>query len=71
MADEPDNLVLQLLRQIRDEQVALREDMYEMRVDLTTRLDGNTLILNFIAGLVANHEERMTALEKKDAEPAE
>lgn len=71
MADEPDNLVLELLRQIRDDQRAMREEMDEMRLDLTTRIDGNTLILNFLAGLVSDHEDRITALENTDTEPAE
>lgn len=78
MADEPDNLVLELLRQIRDDQQAMRreqqimrEEMDEMRLDLTTRIDGNTLILNFLAGLVSDHEDRITALEGSDTEPAE
>ncbi|MEQ8400934.1 MAG: hypothetical protein RIB53_03140 [Roseitalea porphyridii] len=71
MADEPDNLVLELLRQIRDDQRAMREEMDEMRLDLTTRIDGNTLILNFLAGLVSDHEDRITALEGSDTEPAE
>lgn len=71
MADEPDNLVLELLRQIRDDQRAMREEMDDMRLDLTTRIDGNTLILNFLAGLVSDHEDRITALEGSDTEPAE
>ena len=70
MAEEPDNLVLEMLRQIRDDQKAMREEMDEMRLDLTTRIDGNTLILNFLAGLVSGHEDRITALEAGDREPA-
>ena len=70
MAEEPDNLVLEMLRQIRDDQKAMREEMDEMRLDLTTRIDGNTLILNFLAGLVSDHEDRITALEAGDREPA-
>ena len=78
MAKDPDNLVLELLRQIRDDQQAMRqeqqimrEEIDEMRLDLTTRIDGNTLILNFLAGLVSDHEDRITALEIEDQEPAE
>ena len=71
MAKEPDNLVLELLRQIRDDQQAMREEMDEMRLDLTTRIDGNTLILNFLAGLISDHADRITALEASDREPAE
>ncbi|MCR9121153.1 MAG: hypothetical protein NXH91_02645 [Phyllobacteriaceae bacterium] len=74
MAEDPENLTLQLLRQIRDEQQAMRSEQQAMRDDLetiNTKLDGNTLILNFVAGLVSDHEDRITALEAKDTEPAE
>jgi hypothetical protein len=39
--------------------------MREMREDLTNRIDGNTLILNMLAGLLHNHEERIGTLEAR------
>lgn len=41
----------------------MREESREMRKDLTNRIDGNTILLNMVAGLVHDHEERITKLE--------
>ena len=74
MAAGPDNLVLEMLRQIRDDQQAMREDMKALdeKVEtIDTKVGGNPLILTFIAGLVSDHEGRLTALEAGDREPAE
>ncbi|GHU04711.1 hypothetical protein FACS1894205_3420 [Alphaproteobacteria bacterium] len=46
MADEPENHTIRLLRE-------MREEMREMRDDLTNRIDGNTLVLNLLAGLLS------------------
>ena len=59
MADDPENHMLRLLREIREEQRRNHED-------LKTRIDGNTLILNFIAGVVSEHEKRLAALEERE-----
>ena len=59
MADDPENHTLRLLREIREEQRGNHED-------LKTRIDGNTSILNVIAGLVPEHEKRLEALEERE-----
>ena len=56
MADEPENLTIGLLQE-------LRKELQETRKDLTTRVDGNTLLLNMLAGGVHDHEQRIQALE--------
>ena len=56
MVEEPENHTIRLLRE-------MREEMREMRDDLTNRIDGNTLILNLLAGLVHTHDERIEKIE--------
>lgn len=67
-------MVLEMLRQIRDDQQAMREEMKALdeKVEtIDTKIDGNSLIVTFIAGRVSDHEDRITALEAGDREPAE
>lgn len=56
MAEDIENNTLRLLPELRTE-------MREMRDDLTNRIDGNTLILNMVAGIVHDHEKRVEGLE--------
>lgn len=72
MVEEPENHTVRLLQEMRAEMregradtQALRKEVREMREDLTNRIDGNTIILNMLAGLLHNHEERTTKLELK------
>lgn len=65
MADEPENLTLRLLQEIREEMREMRSDLSEQIKDLTQRVDGNTLILNLIAGVVHDHEQRIETLEAR------
>jgi hypothetical protein len=58
MAEEPENLTIRLLRELRGE-------VQELRADLTNRIDGNTVILNMLAGLLHDHEQRLDAVEKR------
>ena len=61
MADEPENLTIRLLQEIRSAMQAIRSDIHELRGEvkgLTQRVDGNTLILNLVAGIVHDHEYR-------------
>ena len=58
MADEPENLTLRLLQE-------MREEIREMRADLTNRIDGNTLLLNMVAGIAHDHEQRLDKLEQR------
>jgi hypothetical protein len=65
MADDTENHTLRLLQEMRAEMHEMRSEMTAMREDLTVRLDGNTLILNMVAGLVHDHEQRIEALETR------
>ena len=56
MAEDTENHTLRLLQELRTE-------IHEMRDDLTNRIDGNTLILNMVAGIVHDHEKRIDTLE--------
>lgn len=67
MADEPENLTIRLLQEIRSDIQALHRGQDELRSevkDLTQRVDGNTLILNLAAGVVHDHEHRIGKLEQ-------
>lgn len=63
MAEEPENLTLRLLQEMREEMREMRSDLSEQITDLAQRVDGNTLILNLIAGVVHDHEARIDQLE--------
>ena len=65
MADEPENLTLRLLQEIREEMREMRSDLSGQIKDLTQRVDGNTLTLNLIAGVVHDHEQRIETLEAR------
>ncbi|WP_201155037.1 hypothetical protein [Rhodothalassium salexigens] len=44
----------------------MRQDLGDLRddvADLRLRVDGNTLLLNMVAGVAADHEARIEALE--------
>ena len=63
MAEETDNLTFRLLQEMRTEMRDIRVDLTSMREDLTNRIDGNTVILNMLAGLLHDHENRIVKLE--------
>ena len=65
MADEPENLTLRLLQEMREEVRELRDEMQDMRKDLTQRVNGITVMLSMLAGMVHDHEERVAALETR------
>lgn len=58
MTDSPENHTIRLLQEMRSE-------MRELRTDLTQRIDGNTVLLNLIAGVTHDHEQRLNSLEGK------
>lgn len=64
MTDETENHTIRLLQELREEMRGMRAEFTERMDDLTNRVDGNTLILNMIAGLVSDHEHRIEVLEK-------
>jgi uncharacterized protein with ATP-grasp and redox domains len=65
MADEPENLTLRILQELREEIQSLREEQADMRKDLTNRINGNTVMLGMLAGMVHDHEERIEKLENR------
>ena len=65
MADEPENLTLRLLQEIREEMREMRSELTERITDLTQRVDGNTLTFNLVAGVVYDHEQRIAMLEER------
>lgn len=56
MTDDPENHTLRLLQEMRAE-------MRERFAGIEQRIDGNTLILNMLAGLIHDHEQRIEAVE--------
>ena len=67
MADEPENLTIRLLQELRAELRGFRSDADQRFKDLTQRVDGNTLVFNLVAGVVHDHEQRITSLEEDRA----
>lgn len=68
MPDEPENLTLRLLQELRDEMGGLRTEMQETKEavrEVRNRVDGNTLLLTMVAGLVHDHEQRIEKLETR------
>ena len=63
MTEGVENHSIRLLQEMRTEMRELRGNMNEMRTDITQRLDGNTVLLNLIAGVTHDHEQRLSALE--------
>lgn len=63
MAEEPENLTIRLLQEMRNEMREMREELTHKVDDLTNRVDGNTLILNMLAGMLHEHEHRLRAVE--------
>jgi len=66
MADEAENHTLAILREIRADIADIKGDIAEMKgdiVDLRTRVDGDTIILNIVAGYVRDHDARIEALK--------
>ena len=68
MADEPENLTLRVLQELREEMRGLRTEMQETKEgvrEVRNRVDGNTLLLTMVAGLVHDHEARIDKLESR------
>lgn len=60
MTDDPENHTLRLLQEMRAE-------MRDHFAGIEQRIDGNTLILNMLAGLIHDHEQRIDAVETRKA----
>jgi len=61
MAENTENLTLKLLQEMRSEMKEVRSELHM----LNTKTDGNTIILNMLAGLIHQHDERIEKLEAK------
>ena len=77
MADDPENHTVRLLQEMRAEMREMRAEVTGARAevregfeDLTTRLNGNTLVLNMAMGLLHDHEQRLEKLETAQGEDA-
>ena len=71
MADEPENLILRFMQEMRAELREIREEQREQRSllkDLKHRIDGNTVVLSMLAGMVHDHEQRIDKLENRSGE---
>lgn len=58
MTDDPENHTVRLLQEMRAE-------MRERFAGIEQRIDGNTLILNMLAGLIHDHEQRIDTIETR------
>ena len=68
MSDETESLTLRLLqemRQMRSEVGEAREEARETAKDLTNRINGLTVLLRMLAGMVHDHEERLVKVESR------
>ena len=68
MPEEPENLTLRILQELREEFRDMRraqEATSEQIADLVQRVDGNTIVFNLVAGVVHDHEERIGKLESR------
>jgi hypothetical protein len=61
MADEAESLTLRILQEIREEQ----REQRSMLKDLKNRIDGNTVMLSMLAGMVHDHEQRIETMEAR------
>jgi hypothetical protein len=61
MADEAESLTLRIVQEIREEQ----REQRSMLKDLKNRIDGNTVMLSMLAGMVHDHEQRIETLEAR------
>jgi hypothetical protein len=65
MGDDPENLTLRVLQELREEMRHLRIEMQETKEAVRNRVDGNTPLLTMVAGLVRDHENRIDKLESR------
>lgn len=63
MAEEPESLTLRLLQEMREEAREAREEARESAKDLTNRINGLTVLLTMLPGMVHDHEERLAKVE--------
>lgn len=68
MVDETENLTVRLLQEMRGDMRDLRTDIADIRsdiADIRQRVDGNTLLLNLVTGVLPDHEHRIVTLETR------
>ena len=69
-ADEPDNMVLAQLREMRAENAAFRDEMAAFREETSTRLDTLTHFVHLMGSYQYRMDERLTALEERSDTPS-
>ena len=66
MSEARENLTLRLLQELRDEVRQIREEQQDhgsMLKDVKNRIEGNTVMLSMLAGMVHDHEICIEKLE--------
>ena len=66
MSDNVDNLILQQLREMREENARFQKETREKIAELKTMIGGQGVILTSIAGYIHQVEERVEELEGRD-----
>ncbi|MFM9978758.1 MAG: hypothetical protein ACKVOP_12020 [Sphingomonadaceae bacterium] len=61
MAEDVENHTIKLLQEMRGEMRALHEKLD----GVSLKVDGNTVLLNLVAGVTHDHEQRLGGLERK------
>ena len=62
-----ENHAIRLLQESRTDVHTMRSEMTGMRVDLTRRIDGSTLLLDPFAGAAYDRQQHLTGLESKSS----
>ncbi len=67
MSEEPENHTVRLLQEMRAEMREMRSNFSDRFDELSLKVDGNTVLLNMVAGVAAGHERRIGAIEKRSS----
>lgn len=62
MVDEPDNLMLRLLREMREEMAAMKQEMREGFAKVNARLDAHDRTLEAIVRVLGEHTMELAAI---------
>ncbi|MBD1206131.1 MAG: hypothetical protein H9533_18595 [Rhodobacteraceae bacterium] len=65
MSETPENHTVRLLQEMRKDMQDLRAEMNAGFENVNIRMDGIAHILTFLAGNLAHHEDRISAIEGK------
>lgn len=65
MAEEPENLTIRLLQELRARFDSVDEQLKDLRRDV----HGNSVLMASLAGYLHDHEERIAVIEKSSRHP--